>query len=108
MKIIRDEKDNNSIIEIVFAEGENQEACAKMIENIEKERLSQTRTVKVTYDNEGRLSEVNVSDDDIAEAAMRLVESSIKEHYAYLENNANKQAEVNKHILNNKQQEEKR
>ena len=29
MKIIRDEKDNNSIIEIVFAEGENQEACAK-------------------------------------------------------------------------------
>lgn len=93
------------ISEVKFDEGENQEVCAKMLESIERKRLS--RTVKVTYDNEGRLSEVNVSDDDIAEAAMRLVESSVKEHYAYLENNANKQAEANKHILNNKRQEEK-
>lgn len=38
MKIIRDEKDYNVILEIVFAEGENQEACTRMIENIEKER----------------------------------------------------------------------
>ena len=103
MKINYD--DFGRISEVKFDEGENQEACAKMLESIERKRLS--RTVKVTYDNEGRLSEVNVSDDDIVEAAMKLVESSMKEHYAYLENNANKQAEVNKHISNNKQQEEK-
>lgn len=101
MKIIRDEKDNNSIIEIVFAEGENQEACAKMIENIEKERLSRFRSMKVAYDNEGRLSEVNINGNDIAESGMKLVENSIKDHYAYLENNANKQAEVNIHISDN-------
>ncbi len=38
MKIIRDEKDINVITEIIFSEGENQEACTRMIENIEKER----------------------------------------------------------------------
>ena len=38
MKIIRDKEDYNVILEIVFAEGENQEACTRMIENIEKER----------------------------------------------------------------------
>ena len=101
MKIIRDEKDNNSIIEIVFAEGENQEACAKMIENIEKERLSRFRSMKVAYDNEGRLSEVNINGNDIAETGMKLVENSIKDHYAYLNNNTNKRADADMHISDN-------
>ena len=59
MKIIRDEKDINVITEIIFSEGENQEACTRMIENIEKER------------------------------------------YAYLNNNINKQSEVDIRMLDN-------
>ncbi len=101
MKIIRDEKDINVITEIIFSEGENQEACTKMIENIEKERLSRFRSMKVAYDNEGRLSEVNISNNDIAEPGMKLVEDSVKEHYAYLKDNAKNQAEVNIHMLDN-------
>ena len=70
-----------------------------MIENIEKERLS--RSMKVTYDNEGRLSEVNLSSSDIAEIGMKLVEDSIKEHYAFLNNNTNKRADADMHISDN-------
>lgn len=99
MKIIRDERDINVISEIIFSEGENQEVCARMIENIEKERLS--RSMKVTYDDEGRLSEVNLSSSDIAETGMKLVEDSIKEHYAYLNNNTNKRADADMHMSDN-------
>lgn len=101
MKIIRDEKDINVITEIIFSEGENQEACTRMIENIEKERLSRFRSMKVAYDNEGRLSEVNINNNDIVETGMKLVEDSVKEHYAYLKDNAKNQAEVNIHMLDN-------
>lgn len=99
MKIIRDERDINVITEIIFSEGENQEVCTRMIENIEKERLS--RSMKVTYDNEGRLSEVNLSSSDIAETGMKLVEDSIKEHYAFLNNNTNKRADTDMHMSDN-------
>lgn len=99
MKIIRDERDTNVITEVIFSEGENQEVCTRMIENIEKERLS--RSMKVTYDNEGRLSEVNLSSSDIAETGMKLVEDSIKEHYAFLNNNTNKRADADMHISDN-------
>ena len=99
MKIIRDERDTNVIIEVIFSEGENQEVCTRMIENIEKERLS--RSMKVTYDNEGRLSEVNLSSSDIVETGMKLVEDSIKEHYAFLNNNTNKRADADMHISDN-------
>ena len=99
MKIIRDERDTNVIIEVIFSEGENQEVCTRMIENIEKERLS--RSMKVTYDNEGRLSEVNLSSSDIVETGMKLVEDSIKEHYAFLNNNTNKRAVKNNRRKNN-------
>ena len=99
MKIIRDERDINVISEIIFSEGENQEVCARMIENIEKERLS--RSMKVAYDNEGRLSEVNLSSSDIAETGMKLVEDSIKEHYAFLNNNTNKRADADMHMSDN-------
>lgn len=99
MKIIRDERDINVITEIIFSEGENQEVCTRMIENIEKERLS--RSMKVTYDNEGRLSEVNLSSSDIAETGMKLVEDSIKEHYAFLNNNTNKRADADMHMSDN-------
>ena len=98
MKIIRDERDTNVITEVIFSEGENQEVCTRMIENIEKERLS--RSMKVTYDNEGR-SEVNLSSSDIAETGMKLVEDSIKEHYAFLNNNTNKRADADMHISDN-------
>ena len=101
MKIIRDKDDCNVILEIVFAEGENQEVCTKMLENIERERLSQTRSMKVAYDNEGRLSGVNLSSSDIAETGMKLVEDSIKEHYAYLNNNTDKRADVDMHMSDN-------
>ena len=99
MKIIRDDKDINVITEIIFSEGENQEVCTRMIENIERERLS--RSMKVTYDNEGRLSEVNLSSSDIAETGMKLVEYSIKEHYAFLNNNTNKRADTDMHMSDN-------
>ena len=99
MKIIRDERDTNVITEVIFSEGENQEVCTRMIENIEKERLS--RSMKVTYDNEGRLSEVNLSSSDIVETGMKLVEDSIKEHYAFLNNNTNKRADADMHISDN-------
>ena len=99
MKIIRDERDTNVITEVIFSEGENQEVCTRMIENIEKERLS--RSMKVTYDNEGRLSEVNLSSSEIAETGMKLVEDSIKEHYAFLNNNTNKRADADMHISDN-------
>jgi hypothetical protein len=99
MKIIRDEKDINVITEIIFSEGENQEMCTRMIENIEKERLS--RSMKIVYDDEGRLSEVNLSSSDIAETGMKLVEDSIKEHYAYLNNNTNKRTDADMHMSDN-------